>query len=290
MIPPRLKPVVLACTVSGLAALPSAACAEVVASELGVIEVVGRTSGPGTATRHVIDSDELSARGAQTLDEALQLVPGLNVRAGGEGVPRIDIRGQRTRHIKLLIDGVPFNGSGDGQFDPALIPMALIDSIVVTTGGSSVLYGEGGTAGVIEIITRSGRGPWSGRVGALKGNGGRWSVDGQVGGGAGPWTLSLGAQRAMQDGFPISDDTRRTSVQRSRLRTNSDLERSNVYANLGLQATDAMRFGLQVAATEAGRGSPPSVIDRSDDVFAQARPNYSRIDNIRSLRVCENTP
>lgn len=165
-----LRPALLA----ALLGCCAAARAETVATELGRVEVSGAASvaPERVATRWVLTSQDIAARGARTLDEALALVPGLNVRTGAEGVPRIDIRGLRTRQIKLLIDGIPFNAAGDGQFDPTLIPVALIDSIVVTTGAASVLYGEGGTAGVVEIRTRSGRGALAGSAGLQAGSGG----------------------------------------------------------------------------------------------------------------------
>ncbi len=99
---------------------------------------------------------EIQERGARTLDEALTLVPGLFVRTGGEGSPRIDIRGFRTRHVQLLLDGIPINSTFDGQFDPSTIGVENIAAIKVTTGGGSVLYGEGGNGGVINIITKKG--------------------------------------------------------------------------------------------------------------------------------------
>jgi vitamin B12 transporter len=78
----------------------------------------------------------------------------LYVRYGADGTPRIDIRGLRTRNVLLFLDGVPLNSSLDGQFDAASIPVESIARIKVTRGGSSVLYGAGGNAGVINIITR----------------------------------------------------------------------------------------------------------------------------------------
>ena len=57
-------------------------------------------SGPEAAgTVHRITAEQIRQQGAQTLDEALQLVPGITIREGAEGTPRIDIRGFRTRRI-----------------------------------------------------------------------------------------------------------------------------------------------------------------------------------------------
>lgn len=120
----------------------------VVSGGTPIVEAVG-------VTRRVT-AEEMEQRGVRSLDEALNLLPGVDVRVGGDGAPRIDMRGFRTRHIKLLLNGTPFNSTYDGQFDSALISVENIAEIVVTTGATSTLYGSGGNAGVINIITKKG--------------------------------------------------------------------------------------------------------------------------------------
>src|SRR5690606_3497591 len=84
---------------------------------------------------------------------ALRLLPGVYVRTGGDGSPRIDVRGFRSRHVLLLVNGVPANSTADGQFDPARISTDAIREIKVSYGSSSVLYGDNAMAAVIEITT-----------------------------------------------------------------------------------------------------------------------------------------
>ena len=105
----------------------------------------------GTTRR--ISKEEIETQQARTLDEALRLLPGVYVRTGGAGTPRIDLRGWRSRHVLLLVDGVPVNSTDDGQFDPTEFSTASIREIKVTYGASSLLYGENAVAGVIEIST-----------------------------------------------------------------------------------------------------------------------------------------
>lgn len=119
---------------------------------LGEVVVSGNRAdgGPGeeaSQTLYRVSEEEIRASGARTLDQALQLLPGVNVRTGAEGVPRIDIRGFRTRHVLLLLDGVPMNSAVDMQFDPTTIPTENIAGIKLTSGASSVLYGQGGLGG-----------------------------------------------------------------------------------------------------------------------------------------------
>jgi len=116
------------------------------------------------ATIDEISADQIRRSGARSLDEALTLLPGLYVRDGADGVPRVDVRGLRTRNILLLIDGVPANSTFDGQFDPAAIQVENIARIKFTRGGSSVLYGPGGNAGVINIVTLNAASETSGQL------------------------------------------------------------------------------------------------------------------------------
>ena len=116
-----------------------------VTEALELVEEVG-------TTRRITPAD-IEARNARTLDEALRLLPGIYVRNGGDGTPRVDVRGFRSRHVLLLINGVPANSTADGQFDPARISTDAIREIKVSYGSSSVLYGDNALAAVIEITT-----------------------------------------------------------------------------------------------------------------------------------------
>ena len=60
-----------------------------------------------------ITLDDIVRSGARSLDEALVQLPGLYLRDGADGIPRVDVRGLRTRNILLLVDGVPVNSTFD---------------------------------------------------------------------------------------------------------------------------------------------------------------------------------
>src|SRR4030042_4423466 len=125
---------------------------------LGEIVVSGERQGvEAVGTVREVTAEDIQNKGARTLDEALQLFPGVYIRTGADGVPRVDLRGFRSRHVVLLLDGIPLNSTADGQFDPSLIPTEDIEKIKVSYGDSSLLYGDGGLAGVINIITKKGR-------------------------------------------------------------------------------------------------------------------------------------
>jgi len=247
---------------------------------LGQIEVTGKAAPKSPAGTHrVVTAREIRQRGARTLDQAIELLPGVNLHEGGKGVPRIDIRGLRTRQVKLLINGVPFNSTYDGQFDPRLIPVNNIARIELIAGPSSVLYGDGGMGGVINIITRKGTRGTHGTAQVEAGSVQYSRETASVSGGNrwGNYWLSL--DHAQRNGFPLADSFNPTPVQGSGERDDSDRRSTDLYANFGLDPIPTLHLGLTLTRTTGEHGIPPSTIDNHADPFAQP-PHYERIEGL----------
>jgi outer membrane receptor protein involved in Fe transport len=154
-----------------------------------------------------IDREEIEARNARTLDEALRLVPGIYVRTGGDGTPRIDVRGFRSRHVLLLMNGVQINSTSDGQFDPARISTDSIRDIKISYGSSSVLYGDNALAAVIEITTVDEAPNATANVSA--GTPDQWAGGGQYARTLGKWSITASATGFTTEGFRLPDSLRR---------------------------------------------------------------------------------
>lgn len=239
--------------------------------ELGAVIVTGRpideVAGQTTLS---VSAAQLDDKGSRTVDQALDTMPGITVRSGGDGVPRLYLRGLPPRHTVIFLNGVPLNSAVDGQFDPSLIPTENIARIDVIEGNSSVLYGPGTTGGVIDIVTRT-AGP--GLHGDLRGEGGSGStylVSGDTAGAGRSGNFYLSGSHAGTDGYLLPDGTRRL---------NSDKERNNVLLNLGRSAGD-WTFGAVGSVLDARQGIAPSTIPGSaNDPFAQAQ-RFERLDAI----------
>lgn len=256
-----------------------AATTDVSAYSLGEIEIAGTTPKPVAGTHRVVTAQQIQARGARTLDQAIELLPGVNVREGAQGTPRIDIRGLRTRQVKLLINGVPFNSTYDGQFDPRLIPTSDIARIELIAGPSSVLYGDGGMGGVINIITRKGGTGTHGTAQVEAGSVQYNRETATLSGGAGWGNYFLSADHSQRNGFPLAAAFAPTSTQDSGIRNNSDRRSTNLYANFGFDPTKTLHLGLTLTRTTGEHGIPPSIIDKPSDPFAQP-PKYERIEDL----------
>jgi vitamin B12 transporter len=140
----------------------------------------------------IIDSRQLQDRAEFSFAEALRLVPGLRIQQlGGPGsLTRIQTRGMRAYDTALLIDGFRLRDAAAPQGDASAFMGDLIltntDRIEVERGSGSSLYGTNAAAGVINIVTDQGGGPFHGGFdleggglglfrSAARGAGGAWN-------------------------------------------------------------------------------------------------------------------
>lgn len=240
----------------------------VVSADKEVVEAVG--------TVREVTSEDIKNKGARTLDEALQLLPGVIIRTGADGTPRVDFRGFRSRHVVLLLDGIPINSTVDGQFDPSLIPVEDIDKIKVSYGEHSVLYGDGGLGGVINIVTKRGKQGLHGMVLSEAGDRSHYLDQFNLTGGYGKADFFLSGSHFQQDGFRLSDDFKPTNVEDGGTRDNSDKRRDNFFANVNYAPNDRMLIGAVFNYLKGEFGMPPSVIDPADEFSDKTK--FERID------------
>ena len=235
-----------------------------------IVEQVG-------TTRRVTRAD-IEARNARTLDEALRLLPGVYVRTGGDGTPRIDVRGFRSRHVLLLINGVQVNSTADGQFDPARISTKAIREIKVSYGNSSVLYGDNAMAGVIEITTVDDKPEASLEVSGgtpdQKGVGGRYSAT------KGKWSFTGTATGYSTDGFRLPGDFVSTPLEDGGRRLNSDRDRADVRGALAYRASSTLSISSEWFFGSGSYGVPSGTVADTSDIFAQT-PRFERVEDYR---------
>ena len=105
----------------------------------------------------IVTQEEIQAKGANTVAEALRGVPGLTVNYMDGADAVFDLRGSGATaksNTLVLLDGVPMNAP-DGLYNTSQIPVSQIEKIEVIPAGGAVMYGDGTTGGVINIITKS---------------------------------------------------------------------------------------------------------------------------------------
>ncbi len=107
----------------------------------------------------VISQAEIRKTPAQTLDQLLREVTGMNL----SGAPfyttdptghQSKMRGVTNSKVLMLVDGIPIHDPFYVTTQWFKVPLSSIDHIEVMRGGSSSLWGSSAVAGVVNIITR----------------------------------------------------------------------------------------------------------------------------------------
>lgn len=106
--------------------------------------------------RSTVTREQIEARGAHTVADALRQVPGVAVFSYGAlgATSSISIDGtSSSSDVLILLNGFPLNLGSTGAVDLATIPTVGLERIDVYTGGASTLYGANAVAGVINLVT-----------------------------------------------------------------------------------------------------------------------------------------
>lgn len=133
----------------------------------------------------VVTRADLERQQIRHAADALRSLPGVSVsRQGGpNNVTVVRLRGAESNQTLVLIDGVEVNSGTDGFFDFSNLATEDIEQIEVLRGPQSGLYGTGAIGGVINIITKSGKGPFTIRAKAEGGSFNTGDASLQVSGG-----------------------------------------------------------------------------------------------------------
>ncbi|MDH4198478.1 MAG: TonB-dependent receptor, partial [Candidatus Aminicenantes bacterium] len=199
------------------------------------------------------------------LAEALRYAPGVMVTTGNKDEYTLKLRGIDSRRIALLVDGVPVVEPYYGSFDLKTVSAGGIQTLQITKGPSSVLYGPNTLGGIVNVITR--RPTPEPRLALNASYGDRaargFGLDtshlwGRVG-------LAGSALYQTADGYSYPD------ASGSRLdRANSDFERLNINGKLYYIPSDRTELMLNVGHYHSVYGMPP-------DLYS--RPRYWRFKN-----------
>ncbi|MGH8769641.1 MAG: TonB-dependent receptor [Burkholderiales bacterium] len=111
------------------------------------------------ASVSVVPAHQLQETPAQSLDDALRTVPGLNLPlvssyATHPTANSISLRGLSGTRALVLLDGVPLNDPFFGYVQWNRVPHELVERVEVVRGGGSNLFGTYALGGVVNIITR----------------------------------------------------------------------------------------------------------------------------------------
>lgn len=109
----------------------------------------------------VITAEQMRRAGVVDANEAVRKlggVPGRTDLQGGRDHP-LDLRGYggtSDQNLVVMVDGIRISENEQATARLSSIPLDRIDRIEIVRGGASVLWGEGASAGVINVILKQG--------------------------------------------------------------------------------------------------------------------------------------
>ncbi|RLA82584.1 MAG: TonB-dependent receptor [Deltaproteobacteria bacterium] len=158
----------------------------------------------------VITEEEIKRKGYRTVKDILKGEPGIDaITTGGPGgQSSILLRGMESYHTLVLIDGLEMGDPSltQRQFNFANLTVDNIERIEIVRGPQSVLYGADAIGGVINIITKKGRGKPSFYVGI---EGGSYDTFREFSGLSGQIervSFSMAASHTRTTGFSAADE------------------------------------------------------------------------------------
>ena len=106
-----------------------------------------------TATAFVISGDEVAESGSQAIGEHLSTLAGVSSNNFGPAVGQPVIRGMSGNRVKLLQNGLVIrDASGIGPDHANDVDLNNIQQIEVVRGASALLYSNGASGGIINIV------------------------------------------------------------------------------------------------------------------------------------------
>ena len=162
----------------------------------------------------VVTREEIERTHARTLRQALENVPGLQLREVlGKSGYELSLQGLGADQVLVLIDGLPITASTSSTVDLNQYLLSDVEHIEVVKGAASAQYGSSAMGGVVNVITRRTQPGFGGSAAVDVGSSGRQNDSGRrwdannrharfaLGGGGERWRLALSGDVVDDDGF-----------------------------------------------------------------------------------------
>jgi vitamin B12 transporter len=210
------------------------------------------------ASVSVIGSEDIEQKQIERVSDALREVPGLSVvQTGTAGqLTSVFMRGLRSEHTQVLLDGIPINQGLQGAFNFADLTTDDIDRIEAVRGPQSTLYGPRALAGVIQIFTKEGTGTPGVLFAAEGGSYDSFREWSQSDGKIEQFDYSVGASRLDTDNARPNNNYRNTAA----------------ITDVGWSPNNQLRIGSLFTYSVSDTGNPNTIFDpRPIDHFLTER-------------------
>ncbi len=212
----------------------------------------------------VLDKTQIERIKPLDLSEAIRYAPGVFVTFGDKSVYTLKLRGVDSRRIALLVDGIPVYEPYYSTFDLKTVSAEGIDSLKLTRGPSSVLYGPNTLGGIVNVVTQRPTGEPTLSLNASYGELNTRNLGLRSAFQLDRWAFSGSLQFQDSDGYYIPDEEAGEKLER----INSDYRRANLNGKIYFNPSGNTEILLNAGIHLSDYGMPPDTV--------ASRPRYWR--------------
>lgn len=257
---------------------PLSAAADDVGKVFGLGQVTvtapaeANTNGNGGA---VITRQQLQMFNRNTLDDAIDLVPGASIsEVGARNESDIWLRGFDRWRVPLYMDGIPIYLPADNRIDFRRFSTSDISQIQITKGYTSVIDGPGALGGSVNLVSRQVDRALEGdaRLGTGFDSDGQYTgnvADAFIGSRFGHWFVQGAASDDYQQHFRLSHDFTPAPYENGGNRNNSFANDWKVNFKGGYVTTSGDEYSINVIDQQGQKDNP--VVDNTPPAGAQVR-------------------
>lgn len=170
-----------------------------------------------------ITQEDIQKRGAVSLNDVLQFEINQSVSNDNILGASTSFGGINGQNVKILLNGVPINGSEAGFIDLNQINMANVKRIETVQGPMSVMYGSNALGGVINIITEDAKRTIEGNVYSYVETVGRVNLGGAIGMKHNKHNLRISLARNFFNGWSPTDTIKRWQLWKPKTQYTTDI-------------------------------------------------------------------
>jgi vitamin B12 transporter len=215
----------------------------------------------------VITAQDIERDQAREVIDVLRKVPGLSITQTGSfgSSTSIFMRGMSSYHTQLLIDGVEMADPSAGQpsYDFGHLMVTDIERIEIVRGPQSTLYGGDAIGGVINIITKKGKGKPRSSVSAEYGSYNTKNLKASLSGAQQKLSYAVSASYLDTQGFSSADERNGNTEE-------DGAENLTVNANFGVQFNDIFSMDTKLrhmrSEIEYDNWTGGRAVDRNDNM------------------------
>lgn len=209
-----------------------------------------------------LNYNQLIKLDALSISDLQLFIPSSQIRTNSRGESLLFIRGAGERQLGLFFDGALMNIPWDNRMDLSLVPTDAIGKITVNKNSNSIMYGANILGGAVTISTLERASDGFGITARIQMNDAAtqsYSLfhDGKIGN----FNYIANISYLNSGGFLISSNTPDTNNQNqgSKMRTNTDQKRLNLYARGEYKIGTGTTLGLAVNHINAEKGVAPEM-------------------------------